>query len=537
MRTNYDLFSGYVPPILRDSELKVYEYKIVDLPKSFVLSHNLRELLENERKSLCDYAKYTYWYDLANLTSPPSKLISYSNTLTRTYNPFEDGKLFKKFANLGKRDTVNEKGIKNFVDKYGLLTHIKVEDDRIDQEYPMVSVKEDKNKNPISINEILERLKFLRVTISQDNLINNTDKPKPLEDAIQMLKDKYGVVIPKTKEDASPKTLEDAIQMLKNKYKDKYEVVIPKKDNKIDYYDLLVKNLGMRDTRVKQEYPGYPIKAFHKHAREAYIILELYESLMKRESNRIRELLISYVNFQDFPVIFERLVANTSIFTQRVDHPFFFKFLLPKFIANNVYVPDEYEYISASPTGEDDYLNSAAMGDEDVLYWWTGDQEYTTEFWIECFEHAPKDFLYKCASDLIAAITNEHIQLSPGLSIRPQSLSPNYTFHNVWRSSSLLNALWIQFYLEITHQFESEKKINCSICGRVIENPRGKQRFCNNEKGRKCRQTHYLRLKRNVIRLRKEGRTVEEIADLMLDEELSKERIERWVNALSKDQS
>ncbi|AEG14982.1 hypothetical protein Desku_1399 [Desulfofundulus kuznetsovii DSM 6115] len=93
-------------------------------------------------------------------------------------------------------------------------------------------------------------------------------------------------------------------------------------------------------------------------------------------------------------------------------------------------------------------------------------------------------------------------------------------FYMTWVVPSLLQAIWLLFFLKITGQIEQEYRI-CPVCEEPIIKPRKNQLYHEG-----CRQVYHNRIKREVLRLWKEGKSIDEIA---AETAIDTEKIKKWV--------
>ncbi|HHY32381.1 MAG TPA: hypothetical protein GX515_05030 [Firmicutes bacterium] len=93
-------------------------------------------------------------------------------------------------------------------------------------------------------------------------------------------------------------------------------------------------------------------------------------------------------------------------------------------------------------------------------------------------------------------------------------------FYSSWSVPTLLQAIWTLFYLKVTNQIEQDYRI-CPFCEEPIIKPRRNQIYHDG-----CRQAKFNQDKREVLRLFREGRSVEEIAD---ETGFEIARIEKWI--------
>lgn len=93
-------------------------------------------------------------------------------------------------------------------------------------------------------------------------------------------------------------------------------------------------------------------------------------------------------------------------------------------------------------------------------------------------------------------------------------------FYASWLIPTLLQAIWTLFYLRVTNQIQQEYRI-CPFCEEPIIKPRRNQVYHEG-----CRQAKFNQEKREVLRLWREGKSVEEIAEVT---GLELDRIAKWV--------
>lgn len=94
-------------------------------------------------------------------------------------------------------------------------------------------------------------------------------------------------------------------------------------------------------------------------------------------------------------------------------------------------------------------------------------------------------------------------------------------FYASWPVPTLLQAMWLIFFLKITDQLEQTFRI-CPVCEEPIISPRKNQIYHEG-----CRQTYYYRLKQEVLGLWKEGYSVEQISCLL---GIGEERVSNLLN-------
>lgn len=93
-------------------------------------------------------------------------------------------------------------------------------------------------------------------------------------------------------------------------------------------------------------------------------------------------------------------------------------------------------------------------------------------------------------------------------------------FYASWIIPTLLQAIWTLFYLRVTNQIQQEYRI-CPFCEEPIIKPRRNQVYHEG-----CRQAKFNQEKREVLRLWREGKSVEEIGEVT---GLELDRIAKWV--------
>lgn len=95
------------------------------------------------------------------------------------------------------------------------------------------------------------------------------------------------------------------------------------------------------------------------------------------------------------------------------------------------------------------------------------------------------------------------------------------SFCALWYIPTLLHAMWLIFFLKITGKIEQEFKI-CPVCELPITHPRRNRIYHDG-----CRQIKCNREKREVLKLWKEGKPIEELTK---ETGLDIEQIKRWTN-------
>jgi len=150
-------------------------------------------------------------------------------------------------------------------------------------------------------------------------------------------------------------------------------------------------------------------------------------------------------------------------------------------------------------------------------------------------------FLYEAASDLLTEVLNrklnaehpEYISFTP---VRPvcqfrfEYLNNRNTpvFYMSYSFPSLLQAIWLIFLFRVTNQIEHPYKI-CPVCELPIANPRKNQQYHDG-----CRQVLYNRNKRSAAKLWQEGKSPEEIAEIV---DVKSKTLAGWIKAFEKQGS
>lgn len=220
---------------------------------------------------------------------------------------------------------------------------------------------------------------------------------------------------------------------------------------------------------------GTPIELFHREAKIAYNALRLYEEVIGLEKEKVK---------------------------QRID-----------------YILNSWHEINIINEGVDPY--EACKDCEEP------------EGCLNC-EYAPPSKIIKQMNDpieagsyLLTEIINRQIHDLTNHPITPLvlyrfeyvhgKLYPS--FYTSWPVPTLLQAIWLLFFLKITGQVEQTYRI-CPFCEEPIIKPRKNQIYHDG-----CRQAKFNQDKRMVLKLWKEGKTAEEIAE---ETGLEIERIKKW---------
>lgn len=150
------------------------------------------------------------------------------------------------------------------------------------------------------------------------------------------------------------------------------------------------------------------------------------------------------------------------------------------------------------------------------------DEEASAECCTECGSMPPIENLIKATRDpfeagsvllveiLFKKMHPEDLNVIPVVSVQFEYRQGRSVprFYASWLIASLLQAIWTLFYLRVTNQIQQEYRI-CPFCEEPIIKPRRNQVYHEG-----CRQAKFNQEKREVLRLWREGKSVEEIAQV-----------------------
>lgn len=262
----------------------------------------------------------------------------------------------------------------------------------------------------------------------------------------------------------------------------------------------------------------FSLYAFHKYAREAYLILYLYNALESKKPENLKRYLKRFVN--DYKEMFEQL-AGSGLISKWYPR-------LPETMQNYILSSRDIEPIDITKISDDDPIKHLLKVQLSQPQKPNGEEFYKSGFWQKFLSKAPEKFLYEVTVELIKNVLDLRIDGCLICSVQvDKDKSGNYRFLGVWNSGSLLSTMWLLFYFKITGHLEYTNPI-CQFCGEPIEQGRNVKNKLRKDISFHdgCRQTYHNRLKRKVIELWNEGKSIEEIKD-QTDANLN--QIERWI--------
>lgn len=268
----------------------------------------------------------------------------------------------------------------------------------------------------------------------------------------------------------------------------------------------------------------YPLLAFYYEAREAYLILRLYESLISDDLHGIAKYLLTYE--QEFASLKEKTLYTPdrdwfdlmyyNTFAERGrGNPIIDKFYT---LQNQFNTLHKEHYRPACDGGKGyetiEYKNLADKLQKEQFNIWVE--------WLDNLADMPIYIIGQMATQRISCTVNALLSSAylscknidpaqsggrPGFNLRINVYGPNVA--------------WFLFALKITGNMQQNTRI-CKHCGELINNPRKGQFF-----HRGCRQAYYNKKRYDVRKLRKKGKSIEEIA---AETGLEEEKVSHWVN-------
>lgn len=228
---------------------------------------------------------------------------------------------------------------------------------------------------------------------------------------------------------------------------------------------------------------GSSVAEFHKEARIAYSALRLYEGIVGQDKDEVK-----------------------------------------RWIAYIVERWDEFDLRGHKECSLENYRECQKEQGQEIVDCTECDNDPPIEITIA----AIRDFL-EAASLLLTYIiptkmhrTEDYLEVIPIMSYRFEYTRTGSIprFYPLWAFPTLLQAIWALFYLKVTNQIEQEYRI-CPFCSEPIIKPRRNQVYHEG-----CRQAKFNQEKREVLRLWRKGKSVEEIAEVT---GLELDRIAKWV--------
>lgn len=276
-------------------------------------------------------------------------------------------------------------------------------------------------------------------------------------------------------------------------------------------------------------FPGrYPLKAFFLYAREAYLILRIYEALLDKDAGKVGKFLSVWV---------DEIPNGLYLIEESTDWYLFLR-KWSNYLPGIFYNPpvDSLEKVGARKATEkverilelpkDDLNNIVRYREKDKSKWLKSAylfiDGYSTFFWKTLFQKGPPKAIFEVAASLISAIVDIRVDKvwTVTTPVFPEeSKTGSYGFKGSLSASSLLATIWLLFFLKITGQMEQVYRI-CPFCELPIIKPRKNQIYHNG-----CRQAKFNKDKREVLRLWKEGKSVDEIA---AETGIDVARIKKW---------
>lgn len=275
-------------------------------------------------------------------------------------------------------------------------------------------------------------------------------------------------------------------------------------------------------TLDEHPYHCYSMHAFYYYARELHLAVKLYESLISKNIAKIKSTLLSMLI--ELPN-FVHLMHEFSMHTE--DYP-------TKFNPSEIIYKRSIELAKAESRRFKEHvamiedITGITFTEEGMYYWELFYLSYLKsehlQILIEMLIENMRDLtLLNYAGKVLAHLTESRVGpiRSNCKFVPPNNTADNKPkFQNQWSPESLLSCMWLSFHLTITGQRDKSFRL-CPVCEKPIRNPRENQIYHNG-----CRQAHHNRIKREVIRLWKQGKPAEEIAKHM---EIEIERIAKWI--------
>lgn len=274
-------------------------------------------------------------------------------------------------------------------------------------------------------------------------------------------------------------------------------------------------------TLDEHPYHCYSISAFYYYAREIYLSVKLYESLVNKNTAKLKStllnMLIELPNFinlmhdfikhtEDYPT---RLNVSEVIYERSIE------------VANKESERFKEHVLEIESMPGNTFQEGSSYNWE--LFYLSYLKSEHLHILLELLIEKMKDLnLINYAGNVLSYLSESRI--GP-IRTNCKFLPPNNTsdgkskFQSQWHPESLLSCIWLSFYLTITGQRNQAFRL-CPVCEKPIENPRENQIYHNG-----CRQTHHNRIKREIILLWKQGKPVDEIAEIT---GIEIERIAKW---------
>lgn len=228
--------------------------------------------------------------------------------------------------------------------------------------------------------------------------------------------------------------------------------------------------------------PGSRVKDFHREARVAYAVLRLYEGIAGLKTETVREWV-------------DHIVARWDELGLRDPHV-------------------ECDLVQYNKCEQD---GTAGIECEEECH-----LRPAVEKLITTFQDPLEAGAFLLLDIIFRRMHPEDLYVLPVVSVQHEYRQGRSVprFYASWLIPTLLQAIWTLFYLRVTNQIQQEYRI-CPFCEEPIIKPRRNQVYHEG-----CRQAKFNQDKREVLKLWREGRSVEEIAEAT---GLELERIAKWV--------
>ncbi len=274
-------------------------------------------------------------------------------------------------------------------------------------------------------------------------------------------------------------------------------------------------------------YKKYPVNALKRYAREAYRVKNLHELLSNLDIEAIRKELKDIGDYipGGFDAIANPIKTKNSFRLDFGEYISSWWHKVPSSLRRHLLeIIPGYEEISVAKAGQklDDESKRTPM----VFMM----LELTKEFWEAFTSLASNEMITDFTQLLISEILK--IRLWEGITIKPQmmrgSSELDLTYEYLMKPDSLLTAIWLLLYLEITSQ-EAYYYRECEYCGKKNFKKPGEKIykgnvFCDVN----CRNNSYFHDVQGVIEMGRAGFPLDLIKDAYPRRE--EESIIKWLN-------